>query len=191
MGRRPNPQRKEELLDEILEYVQANGVGGMSMRPLATALDVSTYTLTYQFGSKEGMLAALLERIHQSERGREYNAPGLTTAERIEWLWKELQTEEGESFHRLRLEVGVSAGLRDLRAAVVADAPERVAGVDPRRITDSTYSVLEGTLLWATIEGLIVDWMSSGQREHVAAAFEKLIVDLRALSPSPQSAARV
>ncbi len=178
MGRRPNPQRKDELLDDILRFAQENGIGGMSMRPLSDALGVSTYTLTYQFGSKDGMIQALVERIHEAERGQTYNAPGLSTAERVQALFDDLRTEEGESFHRIRLESGIAIGLRTFRDVINAETPERVSGVDPRRITDSSYSVLQGSLLWATVEGLIVDWLSSGQRDRVAEAFAALIADL-------------
>ena len=57
MGRRPNPQRKQDLLDEIVTYLGEHGIGDLSLRPLAKRLGTSTYTLTYQFGSKDQLLA--------------------------------------------------------------------------------------------------------------------------------------
>src|SRR3954454_21000885 len=57
MGRRPNPQRKQDLLDEIVAYLGEHGIGDLSLRPLAKRLGTSTYTLTYQFGSKDQLLA--------------------------------------------------------------------------------------------------------------------------------------
>ena len=57
MGRRPNPQRKQDLLDEIVAYLGDHGIGDLSLRPLAKRLGTSTYTLTYQFGSKDRLLA--------------------------------------------------------------------------------------------------------------------------------------
>src|SRR5215467_4319499 len=68
MPRRSNPERREELEDAAVEYVLAHGIGDLSLRPLADALGVSTYSLVYHFGSKEGLTAAVMARIEERER---------------------------------------------------------------------------------------------------------------------------
>jgi AcrR family transcriptional regulator len=66
--RKPNPGRREELEEAIVSYVLAHGIADLSLRPVAEALGVSTYSLIYHFGSKEGLIATVLARIEERER---------------------------------------------------------------------------------------------------------------------------
>lgn len=68
MPRKPNPDRREELEEAIVSYVLAHGIADLSLRPVAEALGVSTYSLIYHFGSKEGLIAVVLARIEEQER---------------------------------------------------------------------------------------------------------------------------
>ncbi len=207
MGRRPNPQRREELLDEILAYVQRNGLANLSLRPLANALGTSTYTLTYQFGSKQELLASILDELRRRERRAPHNSEPMPLADRIEALWAFVQTVEGRAFHRLRLE-GIAATLLDEERA--GQPPPTVADLigigEPIDLTDSAHSpadpivddqrvqliapdvateldrdhaVTEATTVWATIEGLILDYLASGDIDRVGAAVDSLTERLR------------
>ena len=68
MPRKPSPGRREELVEAVVDYVLTHGIADLSLRPLAEALDVSTYSLVYHFGSKEGLIAAVMARIEERER---------------------------------------------------------------------------------------------------------------------------
>ena len=68
MPRRPNPDRAQELVEAIVAYVLANGVADLSLRDIAAALSISTYSLVYHFGSKQGMIAAVMARIEERQR---------------------------------------------------------------------------------------------------------------------------
>ncbi|MEU3273143.1 TetR/AcrR family transcriptional regulator [Saccharomonospora sp. NPDC006951] len=48
--------RRDELLNLVTGYVLEHGIGGLSMRPLATAVGVSHGTLLHHFGSKEKLI---------------------------------------------------------------------------------------------------------------------------------------
>lgn len=63
MGRRPDPERRAELLGDVVVYLLEHGVHQTSLRPLATELGTSTYTFVYHFGSKEELLAEALDEI--------------------------------------------------------------------------------------------------------------------------------
>src|SRR5918994_46978 len=52
VGRKPNPERKPELLRAVVAELARSGLAGVSLRPLAHALGGSTYTPAYHFGSK-------------------------------------------------------------------------------------------------------------------------------------------
>jgi AcrR family transcriptional regulator len=68
MPRRPNPARAHELVEAIAAYVLANGIADLSLRDIAAALNISTYSLVYHFGSKQGMIAAVMARIEERQR---------------------------------------------------------------------------------------------------------------------------
>ena len=60
MGRPADPARRERTLARATDYVLAHGLAGLSLRPLAAALDTSPRMLLYDFGSKQELVAAVL-----------------------------------------------------------------------------------------------------------------------------------
>ncbi len=59
--------RRGELLEAAYRYVLQHGLGEMSLRPLAAAIDSSPRVLLYLFDSKNGLVRALLERARAEE----------------------------------------------------------------------------------------------------------------------------
>ena len=58
--------RRAELLEQVTAYVTANGVGELSMRPLAKDLGISHATLIHHFGSKEQLLTEVVATLRDS-----------------------------------------------------------------------------------------------------------------------------
>ncbi|NKX46431.1 TetR/AcrR family transcriptional regulator [Roseicyclus persicicus] len=54
---------KADLLAAMAGHVRANGLAGASLRPLARAAATSDRMLIYHFGSKDRLIAALLDRL--------------------------------------------------------------------------------------------------------------------------------
>ncbi len=54
--------RRDELLDRAYRYVTEHGLSAMSLRPLATEIGSSPRVLLFLFGSKDGLVRALLAR---------------------------------------------------------------------------------------------------------------------------------
>lgn len=54
--------RREELLDAATDEVLAEGLIGLTLRPLAAALDTSDRMLLYHFGSRDGLVSAVVAR---------------------------------------------------------------------------------------------------------------------------------
>jgi AcrR family transcriptional regulator len=82
--------RREELLELAYAYVLRNGIAGMSLRPLAEAVGSSPRVLLYLFGSKDGLVRALLGRSRTEELAllAEVRAAGGGPAEVVERLWE-------------------------------------------------------------------------------------------------------
>jgi AcrR family transcriptional regulator len=54
------PTRREELAEAATDYALENGLIGLSLRPLAEALDTSDRMLLYHFQDKDDLVAAIL-----------------------------------------------------------------------------------------------------------------------------------
>ena len=70
---------RDALLDRAVGYFSAHGVGDTSLRTLAAGIDTSHRMLIYHFGSREGLLAAIVERtwdVQQSRLGELMSAGG-------------------------------------------------------------------------------------------------------------------
>ena len=59
---RPGPDRTA-LLDALAAHVLEHGLNSASLRPLAAAAGTSDRMLIYHFGSKDGLIAALLRHL--------------------------------------------------------------------------------------------------------------------------------
>ena len=57
------PMTRENLLPQLAAYALEHGIAGLSLRPLAAAAGTSDRMLLYHFGSKQQLVAELLEYI--------------------------------------------------------------------------------------------------------------------------------
>ncbi len=63
---RPSAAR-DELLARVVVWFAEHGVGDTSLRTLATGIGTSHRMLNYHFGSREGLLGAVVEAVEQAE----------------------------------------------------------------------------------------------------------------------------
>src|SRR6186997_68313 len=100
--------RREELLELAYAYVREHGLADLSLRPLAAAIGSSPRVLLFLFGSKEGLVAALLARARADElavleRVRHAGATGGPSAA-TEAIWAWLAAPEHRALLTLWLE---------------------------------------------------------------------------------------
>jgi len=67
MTREADASRKPLLLAQILEYLLNEPLASLSFRTLARALEVSTFTLVYHFGSRAQLLSEIVAAISARE----------------------------------------------------------------------------------------------------------------------------
>ncbi|NUS51459.1 MAG: TetR/AcrR family transcriptional regulator, partial [Nocardioidaceae bacterium] len=82
--------RESELLDKAYAYALAHGLADLSLRPLAAAVGSSPRVLLFLFGSKDGLVRALLRKAREDELallGDVDGADGLARAVRAVWTW--------------------------------------------------------------------------------------------------------
>ncbi|GAA5023986.1 TetR/AcrR family transcriptional regulator [Kitasatospora paranensis] len=66
MGRRPQPEIKDRLLDACADHALAHGLPDR-LEPLATATGTSARMLIYHFGTRDALLRAVLGRARQRQ----------------------------------------------------------------------------------------------------------------------------
>jgi AcrR family transcriptional regulator len=93
MARPADPERRGKTLALAAEYVLEHGLEGLSLRPLAAALNTSPRMLLYDFGSKEELIDAILAEVRRREEAliaeREidfHGAPGEAIAAVWDWV---------------------------------------------------------------------------------------------------------
>src|ERR1700761_2588920 len=86
---RVSSAREQELLQSAYEYVLQHGLRSLSLRPLAEAIGSSPRVLLFLFGSKEGLVQALLARARAAELAflNEMRADDFECAVRRVWQW--------------------------------------------------------------------------------------------------------
>ena len=59
---------RDRLLQACIEWFAANGIGDASLRQVAAAVGSSHRMLIYHFGSREGLLEAVVDELERNER---------------------------------------------------------------------------------------------------------------------------
>jgi AcrR family transcriptional regulator len=169
----PGSARRRVLLDAAYGYVLAHGLADLSLRPLAAAIGTSPRVLLFLFGSKEGLVQAILGRARAEELAvldrvrRAGAAGGLPAAAGAIWAW--LAAPE----HRALLILWVEGYGRAL-----VDPDGAWAGFAARTV-DDWLAVLDDvgggdevdrTLLLAVLRGALLDLLATGDVARTSAA---------------------
>ncbi len=170
--------RRAELLERAYAYVLDHGIGELSLRPLAGAIGSSPRVLLFLFGSKEGLVRALLERARVEElafldgaRPSGRDLPGLV---RATWEWlvagahRPLLTLWLECYARSLVEPdGPWAGFAE---ATVADWLAVLASAQPAARRRTRAGAAERTLALAVLRGALLDLLATGDVDRTTAA---------------------
>lgn len=62
MGRHKDVERRRALLEGCCAYAEERGLFGLTLRPLAERLETSTRNLLHHFGSRENLIAEIVDR---------------------------------------------------------------------------------------------------------------------------------
>jgi AcrR family transcriptional regulator len=176
--------RQTELLDAAYEYVLEHGLADVSLRPLAAAIGSSPRVLLYLFGSKDGLIRALLARARAEEldllAGLDEDAPvGSGITSRAEQVWSWLSAPQ----HRALLTLWVEAYARSLAdpdgpwtgfaSRTVSDWLRLLAPSPAPVRQDTDEESVEKTLVLAVLRGALLDLLATGDRDRTTAAVKK------------------
>ena len=166
------------LLDSAYRYVLEHGLVDLSLRPLAAAIGSSPRVLLFLFGSKDGLIAALLDRARADElavldRIRQGDGTHGFTAD-VEAVWAWLAATEHRALLTLWLEAythsliepnGPWAGFA---ARTVHDW--LVVLDNARRSETAGAESHDDTLSLAVLRGALLDLLATGDVDRTTRA---------------------
>ena len=180
MARTPDLERRQELLDRIVEYLAENGVAQATLRPMAASLDVSINRLVHHFGSKEELLTAALARsIEQQIAVQDVwlkKSPRLTQAELYRKWWRWMNAAPANlalvrlNYEAATLDTKVTGLAGEVRADQIGvwrhDTELRLEAEGVPR----ACAAEEASLIKATFTGLVMDLFATGDRKRLTRA---------------------
>jgi AcrR family transcriptional regulator len=188
----PSP-RKLELLEAAYGYALAHGLADLSLRPLAAAIGSSPRVLLFLFGSKDGLIQALLARARADELAmledlsRDRPGSGLEDAALEIWSWL------SDPAHRSLLVLWVEGYSRSLvdqggpwtnfANQTVADWLNVLAAYQPRHARRTAAGKVQRTAVLAVMRGALLDLLATGDRRRVDASVR---LQLGTIGPSAQ-----
>ncbi|MHC9296504.1 TetR/AcrR family transcriptional regulator [Mycobacterium sp. LTG2003] len=174
--------RQTELLEAAYQYALTHGLGEMSLRPLAAAIGSSPRVLLFLFGSKDGLVRALLERARSDELAlldrlrQSADAGQVSLAAAVEQVWGWLAADE----HVPLLKLWTEAYARSLSEpggpwagfarATVQDWLDVLANYQPAQDKTSADGLARRTLALAVLRGGLLDLLATGDRDRVTSA---------------------
>lgn len=164
------------LLAAAIDHFTATGLTGHTLRSIAAALGTSHRMLQYHFGSKEALVAEVLEAVRDDmvARAGAISLEGLLDSEAV-WATLVGQPEAGAIMYQ-----GLGLALAE---------PEHF-GSYAQTTFDSWYSLVAGllasqgradpggataTALVGALRGLFLDLVTTGDTERVKAAFDHVV----------------
>lgn len=175
--------RREELLERAYRYALEHGVADLSLRPLAAAIGSSPRVLLFLFGSKDGLVQALLARARRDELellelARPAGAGERDLAGTAAELWEWLAAEEHRGLLKLWVE-GYARSLIEAQGGPWAGFA-RATVVDWLEVLgEVTEDSAERTLILAVLRGALLDLLATGDLERVGAAVQRQLDGLR------------
>jgi AcrR family transcriptional regulator len=185
MARTVDPAKRLELLDRVVAYLGQYGLAQATLRPMASALGVSTNRLVHHFGPKEDLLAQALDRAIaialEQQEGWLARKPAMPLDDLYRRWWKWMNADPGNlGVVRLGYEAAaVNASITGLPGAVRAvqldvwriDVELRLqhGGMSP------ATAALEAGLIKAAFSGLVMDLLATGDTRRVSRLFNQWV----------------
>jgi AcrR family transcriptional regulator len=161
---RPRRRATERvLLHSAVDYAVAEGLADLTLRPLADALGVMPNTLVHHFGSKEKLLSAILNGVRDRLRAMRAQMESDGGETPLKGVWEWTSDTQRLPFFRSFFEA----------YGLALHQPERYRAFLDRVISDwlAVADVERATLELAVVRGLLLDLLTTGERDRVDAAF--------------------
>ena len=176
-------QSRDRLLAAALEHVREHGIGEVSLRELARAIGTSHRMLLYHFGSREGLLVAVVRAMESAQRevlAALADGPPGDPADALRDMWRRLSDPGLWPHERLFFEMYGQAlqgraGTGELLPGVVETWVATGADYWRRQGVAPEAARPEARLGLAIVRGLLLDLLATRDHAGVDAAFERYV----------------
>jgi AcrR family transcriptional regulator len=175
MVRTPDRSRRRQLLEALFEEFARGGIGDRSLRDVAAAVGTSHRMLLHHFGSREGLIIAIVEEAELRQMALVPELP-MDPADGFAAMWADLRRPELRHLERLFFECysraaqGEKPFTRMVPGAVdgwLREVETATAGVP--------YDGAMARLGLAVTRGLLLDLVATEDEAGVDAAAEAFI----------------
>jgi AcrR family transcriptional regulator len=168
-------QTKDRLLGAAVEAALSQGIVDLSLREIAAAAGTSHRMLIYHFGSREGLLVAVVREVERRERERLTDGTAPIADGRI--LWERLADPSLRAQERLFFEIYSHAllnrpGTEGFLPEVVDGWISVLAGELAGTGLDRNEARIAARLALAVTRGLLLDLAASDDSAGTTQAFE-------------------
>ena len=162
-------QPRAALLDAVMESIARRGLGARSLRALAADAGTSHRMLIHHFGSRDGLLVAIVTEVEARQRDILESLPRDETA--IEAMWSRLAEPELRPFERLFFECYArgAQGEPPFDRLVPALVDDWLALFPRGRTRDQARLVI------AVVRGLLLDLVATEDRAGVDRAMKEFV----------------
>ena len=184
MSRKPEPGRKQELLEQILDHLLDKPLSSLSFRTVASALGVSTFTLVYQFGTRADLVSEIVRAISARQADIEERLtanPGTldTYYENLGISWRWTLDPRNRQLQRLEFEASMLEALdpdthdfsRTLYSTWLRVGQESLESFG----LSATDAAIEARIMVDAFYGLQYDLVVNRDEAGATAAFERLL----------------
>lgn len=183
-------RRRDALLRAAAAYLLKHGVADMSLRPMAGAIGTSARLLIYHFGTKDRLLIEAMGVIRVQARAAVEamlrDAPvGGDLGELVRGFWRWCTSTRNRPYLRLLFEVhGLALQYPETYAGYLEGSVKHwidllTAALRPRLGRDAEAVA---TLIVGSIDGLLMDYLSTGDLKRTTRAIESLASRHRTLT---------
>ena len=170
-------QARERLLDAAVEHALTRGIVDLSLREIAAGIGTSHRMLIYHFGSREGLLVAVVHEVERRERQALTTGSGALSAADALRLWGRLVHPELRAQERLFFEIYSHALLaRPGTEGFLGEVLEGWISPLAKSMTSAGVGQEKARVLarlgLAVTRGLLLDLLASGDTAGTTDAFE-------------------
>jgi AcrR family transcriptional regulator len=165
---------RTKLLDAAIDHIAHHGGAGKSLRALAAGLGTSHRMLIYHFGSKEGLLTAVAREVEARQR------TALADVGEGREFWRRLTDEDLRANEKLFFQLygqalGGTPGTTEFLDGVIEDWLSPIEALLARYGVPEADRPAHARLGLAVTRGLLLDLVTTGDREAVDAAMERFL----------------
>lgn len=186
---RPRSQRREDLLNASIEYLLENGVADLSLRPLAAKIGSKARLLVYHFGSKDALITEAMlvvrERVQENFAALVGKSRDGKPSKIVQAFWAWATSKKHDRYLRLFFEVHGLALQNPKQYGRYLEGAfstwvERMGAVLPVTLSRAERRAL-ASLAVGTVVGLMLDYLSSGDKKRTSDAVNEFVRNFDAL----------